>query len=41
MAFEDRLKQLLSLAKFSNMLFYMWDGNHQHKAWIPFIEEFH
>ena len=41
MAFEERLKRDPALKKFSNMMFHMWDGNHRHKAWMPFILQFH
>ena len=35
--FEGILKLSPYLSKFSNRMFYVWDGNHRLLAWYPFI----
>ena len=35
--FESVLNSSLNLKKFSNRMFYVWDGNHRLLAWYPFI----
>lgn len=39
--FEERLKRTPGLEKYSNKMFYIWDGNHRHKAWSRVITDFH
>lgn len=39
--FESSLTGKPDLLKFSNRMFYVWDGNHRLKAWYPFIESNH
>ena len=35
--FESLLNTSPYLKKFSNRMFYVWDGNHRLLAWYPFI----
>ena len=35
--FESVLNSSPYLKKFSNWMFYIWDGNHRLLAWYPFI----
>jgi hypothetical protein len=30
-----------NLARISNKMFSVWDGNHQLKAWYPYIDQIH
>lgn len=39
--FEGRLRGHPSLHKFSNHMFYVWDGNHRHIAWYDIINNIH
>jgi hypothetical protein len=39
--FEKKLLADNDLKIFSNMMFMVWDGNHQLQAWMPIIEQFH
>lgn len=39
--FEEQCKANPDLNKFSNKMFFIWDGNHRFKAWMPLIEQFH
>jgi hypothetical protein len=32
---------ILYLVRFSNKMFFMWDGNHHIQAWMPYISELH
>ena len=36
--FEDRCQSTPALRKFSNKMFFIWDGNHRFKAWMPLID---
>ena len=40
-AFEERLQENPGLRRFSNKMFYVWDGNHRLMAWYPLINERH
>ena len=40
-AFEERLRSNPNLQRFSNKMFYVWDGNHRLRAWYPLINEKH
>ena len=39
--FEEHLRSNPALLKYSNRMFFVWDGNHRLKAWLPYIEECH
>ena len=39
--FEHRLSRNPALSRFSNKMFFVWDGNHRLKAWMPYISECH
>jgi hypothetical protein len=39
--FEEYLKADLDLQKLSNMMFFVWDGNHRLQAWLPYIDRMH
>ena len=39
--FEEHLRTKPAMAKYSNRMFFVWDGNHRLKAWMPYIEECH
>ena len=39
--FEDRLSRVPALERFSKKMFFVWDGNHRLKAWMPYIAECH
>ena len=39
--FEARLLSNPALEKYSNRYFYVWDGNHRHKAWSQMINTLH
>jgi hypothetical protein len=39
--FEKKLLADNDLKIFLNMMFMVWDGNHQLQAWMPIIEQFH
>jgi hypothetical protein len=36
--FEKFLFTNLDLARLSNKMFFIWDGNHRLKAWYPYID---
>ena len=39
--FEERLSRNPALSRFSRKMFFVWDGNHRLKAWMPYIAECH
>jgi hypothetical protein len=39
--FEEYFKTNLDLQKLSNMMFFVWDGNHRLQAWLPYIDRMH
>jgi hypothetical protein len=39
--FEEYFKVDLDIQKLSNMMFFVWDGNHRLQAWLPYIDQMH
>lgn len=40
-SFEEGLNSNEDLQRFNGKMFYVWDGNHQLQAWMPYISRVH